>query len=197
MEKISRKNIAILILAAGSSSRLGRPKQLLEIDGKTFLQKAIESALYISKNVIVVLGANEKLIRPTISNLPVEIVLNKNWTEGMSSSIRAGMTFLKEENLDGVLIMLTDQPFVDVLFLEKMVSTFEKSVQPIVASGYGGKVGVPAIFDKIFFQKLKKLEGQKGAKSLIMNNLDQIKQIVFEKGIIDIDTEEDWENFKK
>ena len=191
------KNIAIIILAAGSSSRLGRPKQLLELEGKTLLQKSITAALQVSKNVNVVLGANENLIRPTISMFPIHIILNKNWTEGMSSSICAGMSFLENKPCKAVLIMLCDQPYVDKFLLEKMISMFEKNESPIVAAEYDGKVGVPAIFNVSFFPKLKTLEGQKGAKTLIMNNLEKTKRIIFEKGEIDIDTETAWENFKK
>lgn len=191
------KNIAIIILAAGSSSRLGRPKQLLELHGNTLLQKSIASALEVSENVIVVLGANKKLIRPTILGFPIEVILNENWAEGMSSSIRTGMSILENKNCDAVLIMLCDQPFVDAFLLEKMISVFEKSELPIVASEYEGKVGVPAIFDVSFFQKLKMLEGQKGAKTLIMNDLNKVEHFVFEKGKIDIDTEEDWRRLKK
>ncbi|MFK7770730.1 MAG: NTP transferase domain-containing protein [Saprospiraceae bacterium] len=191
------KNIAIIILAAGSSSRLGRPKQLLEFHGNTLLQNSINTALNISNNVIVVLGANEKLIRPTLSDFPIEIILNENWPEGMSSSIRTGMSILENKNCDAVLIMLCDQPFVDAILLEKMISVFEKSELPILASEYEGKVGVPAIFDISFFQKLKTLEGQKGAKALIINNLERVERVIFEKGKIDIDTEEDWDEFKQ
>jgi len=187
-----KKNIAIIILAAGSSSRLGRPKQLLELNGKTLLQKSIATALEVSKNVIVVLGANEKLIHPTISDFPIEIVLNKNHLEGMSSSIRTGMSVLEKKKYNAALIMLCDQPYVDVFLLEKMISFFEKSELPIIAAEYEGKVGVPAIFDVSLFPKLKKLEGQKGAKALIMTNLKNVEKVE-----IDIDTEEDWENFKK
>ena len=79
-----KNNIAIIILAAGSSSRLGRPKQLLELNGKTLLQKSIETALNVSINVTVVLGANENLVRPTISGFPINIILNENWISGMS-----------------------------------------------------------------------------------------------------------------
>jgi molybdenum cofactor cytidylyltransferase len=191
------KNIAVIILAAGSSSRLGRPKQLLELDGNTLLQKSIIAALNVSKNVIVVLGANEQLIRPTISGFPIEITLNKNWAKGMSSSIRTGMSVLENINCEAVLLMLCDQPFVDALLLERMISVFEKSELPIVAAEYEGKVGVPAIFDISFFQTLKILEGQKGAKVLIINNLEKVERVVFEKGKIDIDTEEDWARFKE
>lgn len=190
-------NIAIIILAAGSSSRLGRPKQLLKFNGNTLLQNSITTALKTSKNVNVVLGANEKLIRPTISTFPIDIILNKNWKEGMSSSIRAGMSFLENKNYHAVLIMLCDQPYVDEFLLEKMIATFRKNESPIVAAKYEGKIGVPAIFDVSFFSKLKILKGQKGAKALIISNLGKTEKLVFEKGKIDIDTEEDWRNFNQ
>lgn len=191
------KNIAIIILAAGSSSRLGRPKQLLKLDGKTLLQRSIAAALDVSKNVIVVLGANENLIRPTILDFPIEITLNENWANGMSSSIGTGMSTLINKKVSAVLIMLCDQPFVDAILLEKMILEYENSELPILASEYEGKVGVPAIFDVSFFPKLKTLEGQKGAKALMMDNIECVNRYIFEKGKIDIDTEEAWENFKK
>ena len=184
-----KNNIAIIILAAGSSSRLGRPKQLLELNGKTLLQKSIETALNVSINVTVVLGANENLVRPTISGFPINIILNENWISGMSGSIQTGMSALKNNEFQAVLIMLCDQPFINASILKGMIEVFEKNKFPIVASEYEKKVGVPAIFDASFFQKLKMLKGQKGAKKLIMNNLDKTKSFMFENGKIDIDTE--------
>ncbi|MDB4539390.1 MAG: nucleotidyltransferase family protein [Saprospiraceae bacterium] len=192
-----KNNIAIIILAAGSSSRLGRPKQLLELNGKTLLQKSIETALNVSINVTVVLGANENLVRPTISGFPINIILNENWISGMSGSIQTGMSALKNNEFQAVLIMLCDQPFINASILKGMIEVFEKNKFPIVASEYEKKVGVPAIFDASFFQKLKMLKGQKGAKKLIMNNLDKTKSFMFENGKIDIDTEEDWQKIKK
>ena len=192
-----KNNIAIIILAAGSSSRLGRPKQLLELNGKTLLQKSIETALNVSINVTVVLGANENLVRPTISGFPINIILNENWISGMSGSIQTGMSALKNNEFQAVLIMLCDQPFINASILKGMIEVFEKNKFPIVASEYEKKVGVPAIFDASFFQKLKMLKGQKGAKKLLMNNLDKTKSFMFENGKIDIDTEEDWQKIKK
>ena len=189
--------IASLILAAGSSSRLGRPKQLLEINGQTLLQRAIASAREVSKDIVVVLGANENLIRPTLTDLPVDIVLNENWEVGMSTSIRTGISFLEKKTTDGALIMLCDQPFVNSNLLKKLRNYFIENKYPIVASEYEGKVGVPAIFDISLFEKLKKLQGKSGAKKLIMSHLDQTLKVVFEKGKFDIDTEEDWNTFQK
>ncbi len=194
--KSDNNDIAILILAAGSSSRLGEPKQLLDWHGNTLLQHAIKTALQVSVSTTVILGANEEMIRPTITDFPISIVLNKKWEEGMSSSIRAGMNFLEGNKYKAVLIMLCDQPFVNVLLLENMISVFEKNEQPIVACEYNNKLGVPALFDFSFFKKLKDLKGQKGAKALIMSNLESVEKVVFEKGKIDVDTQEDWTRLK-
>lgn len=196
MEK-QLSNLAIVILAAGSSSRLGRPKQLLTLQGKTLLQKSIEAALEVSQNVVVVLGANTQLIHPTISHYPIKITLNKNWENGMSSSIQTGMSIIDDKNYEAVLIMLCDQPFVEAPLLKKMIDTFRQNEAAILASSYESKIGVPAIFSINFFPKLRQLSGQQGAKFLIRNNLEQTQKFTFEKGIIDIDTEAAWENYKK
>ena len=127
-----KNNIAIIILAAGSSSRLGRPKQLLELNGKTLLQKSIETALNVSINVTVVLGANENLVRPTISGFPINIILNENWISGMSGSIQTGMSALKNNEFQAVLIMLCDQPFINASILKGMIEVFEKNKFPTI-----------------------------------------------------------------
>ena len=191
-----KNKIAIIILAAGSSSRLGEPKQLLELNGKTLLQKAIEIGLEVSDSVTVVLGANKKIIQPTISDYPSQMAFNENWKEGMSSSIQIGMESLEDDKYDGVLIMLCDQPFVDVLLLKEIISVFVKTKQTIVASTYNEKIGVPALFGSSFFEKLKNLKGQGGAKALMMSHLDEVERVVFEKGEIDVDTQEDWAKLK-
>ena len=137
-----KNNLTVLILAAGSSSRLGRPKQLLKINEKTLLEQAIDSALEVSEKVVVVLGANEKLIRPSISKLPIEVVLNQNWKEGMSSSIRTGVSFLEKKSPQPILIMVCDQPYIDGDFLRKMSDIFFKNEYLIIAAEYGGNKNI-------------------------------------------------------
>ena len=201
---MKKSNIPILILAAGRSSRLGSPKQLLEVDGKTLLQKAIETALEVSEWVGVNLGANQEMIEPTIQHLPIEFIFNENWSEGMSTSIRAGISFLQNLPTDKVgkkskaaIIMLCDQPYVDAFLLKKIIENFEQSGKSIVACQYDNQPAVPALFDISFFEKLKNLKGDQGAKPLIMNHLEQTNFILFEKGKIDVDTKEDYERLKK
>ena len=193
-----KSDIPILILAAGSSSRLGSPKQLLELNGKTLLQKAIAAALEVSEWVGVTLGANEVLIKPTIADLPVELIFNKKWSEGLSASIRVGINFLeKNKKPKAVIIMLCDQPYVDAFLLKKIITKFEQSKKSIIACQYDDQPAVPALFDVSFFEKLKNIKGDRGAKSLIMNHLEETEFIFFEKGTLDVDTKADYERLKK
>src|SRR5580698_3225387 len=104
----------VIILAAGSSSRLGKPKQNLVFQGQTLLQRTIQNAMAsVCESVIVILGANAEVVQSTIQNQPIPVIYNPDWTEGMASSIRLGISELKKmlPNIKSVLLMLCDQPF--------------------------------------------------------------------------------------
>jgi|SRR6185437_1917464 len=183
----------IIILAAGSSSRLGRPKQTLVYKGKTLLQRAIEAAAAsVCKPLIVVLGANHDLISPAITGEAAIIVQNADWDEGMASSIRAGILQLKDTpDIDSAILMLCDQPFVDATLLDQLVK--KKSAKGIVASAYDNTIGPPVLFDAAYFDELLLLKGQQGAKKLLMKYADDVVTVPFPKGSVDIDTMEDFE----
>jgi molybdenum cofactor cytidylyltransferase len=184
----------IIILAAGSSSRLGEPKQNLVYKGKTLLQNAIDTAISsLCKPVIIVLGANADVTKATIENLPVNILKNEFWQEGMASSIRLGITELKkiEPKASSVILMLCDQPFVDTSLINKLVQS--QSEKGIVASAYNDTIGVPVLFDELYFEELLQLKGQEGAKTLLLKYPDDIVMIGFHLGSVDIDTIEDYE----
>ena len=184
----------IIILAAGSSSRLGKPKQNLIYKGQTLLQNAIETALKSScKPVMVVLGANYSNIIPTIRNVPVSIVYNQDWNEGMASSIRTGIAKIQQltPETTSIILMLCDQPFVDTSLLNKIVQ--KKSTKGIVASSYKDTAGPPVLFDKIYFDELLLLKGQEGAKKLLLKYPDDVITVPFTLGGVDIDTIEDYE----
>src|SRR5665213_1527151 len=185
----------IIILAAGSSSRLGQPKQNLAFKGQTLLQRAIDAALGSAcRPVIVVLGANIETIKPTIADKPVHIASNQDWSEGMASSIRLGVTELKkvQPGADSVILMLCDQPFVTSVILDQLVQS--KSKKGIVACGYNDTIGVPVLFDEFYFDDLRSLKGQEGAKNFLLKYPDAVTEVSFPLGSIDIDTVKD---FKK
>ncbi|ARV07548.1 glycosyl transferase [Polaribacter sp. SA4-10] len=191
------KNIAVLILAAGKSSRMGFTKQLLKVGTKTLLERAIEAGKKSKATTLFcVLGANLDEIKNEISTENIEFIINKNYEKGLSSSIVTGINFIEksQNNFDAVLITLADQPKVDSTYLNQLIETFNSNSGKIIASKYDDKIGVPAIFPKIFFKKLVLLEGDKGAKNLLNSKLENILAVVSDK-LLDIDTKEDYKNY--
>ena len=187
----------IILLAAGSSSRLGRAKQLIEFQGKTLIQKAIDEANKSQADcLVVVLGANAYLIQTGFDITSTPFIVNSDWQQGMSSSMQAGLRFLMEkEEIDQVLLMLCDQPFVDASLLDQLINAKETSGKGIVAAAYSNTLGVPALFDKRYFEKLLQLTGSEGAKKVIFNHQVEVHALDFPLGAVDLDTEEDVSQF--
>lgn len=188
----------LILLAAGSSSRLGRPKQLIEFQGKKLIQKAIEEAQKSKvDSLVVVLGWNPELIKSGFDTKKIPLVINENWEEGMASSMQTGLRFLMEkEHPDQVILMLVDQPFVDTDLLNSLILVKEKSGKGIVACSYSHTLGVPAIFDRAYFEEMVSLKGSEGAKKVILKNSDDVFPIDFPLGAVDLDTPEDIEKLK-
>jgi molybdenum cofactor cytidylyltransferase len=187
--------IPIIILAAGSSSRLGQPKQLLEYEGETLLNRTIRIASEVSDDIIVVLGSRFQEISKTISNKNVQIIFNESWETGMASSIIEGLkTRLSAEK---VIISLCDQPYLNTSIFESLILEEKLTQSPIIASNYSNQIGVPILFNKLIYNDLLALKGDKGARSILPKYNDSIGQIDFPNGAIDIDTVEDWELFLK
>lgn len=188
----------VIILAAGSSSRLGTAKQSLNYQGQTLLQRAIQAALESDcKIVAVVLGANAKAIQATITTQPVHVFFNADWEQGMASSIQCGLTGLQASvtQLSAVVLMLCDQPYVSASIINQLLQ--KASANKIVASAYNGTVGPPALFDRSFFPELLKLTGHDGAKKLLIKHADAIISVPFPLGAIDIDTIADYEQLSR
>ena len=196
----SFQHTAIVILAAGTSSRLGSPKQLLEYNGKTLLQHAIDTALATGcPKVMVVLGARADMLKLELANQPIEILENKNWQEGMTSSIRYALQNITIAGFqpESIIFMVCDQPYVTSSLLMSLV---EKSVEtglPIIASGYDDKAGTPALFHKSMFPQLMDLKGDKGARALLAAQPEKVAIVPFPKGVTDIDTVADYKLLKR
>ena len=191
---------AIVILAAGTSSRLGHPKQLLPFRDQSLLKRAIKAAIDSGIGpVVVVLGSNEKEIHAHIENEPVTIVSNKDYTEGIASSIKAGITHILEEHkdCDNLVLMVCDQPHVNAGLLKTLIDTNQKTGKPIVACSYKNTIGVPALFAKKFFPELLSLMGEEGGKRVLLRHENDIATIAFRNGEIDIDTSADYEALNK
>jgi len=196
----NESRISIILLAAGSSSRMGQSKQLLEVNGIPLLAHSVHAALNSgAKSVNVILGANELEHREIIRNLRVGIISNHYWKSGMGSSIKAGLNYVvrKYSDTEAVIIMVCDQPAINAAHLRKLVSTFKETGSPIVASSYSGTVGVPALFSRSFFSNILMLKDEQGAKKIIEQFPEQRTTVDFDDGSFDLDTGEDYQNYLK
>lgn len=196
----SANNIGIVILAAGSSSRLGQSKQLLPYHDKSLLQHAIDAAIHSDQeSVVVVLGANAELISKTINKMGVHIAENKEWEEGMASSLRKGLDALLKISpaTDGVIFMVCDQPHVTTVLIDDLIKAQKKTGKPIVACNYGEITGPPALFHKSLFEELMQLKGDTGARKIIQQHQDDVASVLFTQGKTDIDTMEDYKALEK
>jgi molybdenum cofactor cytidylyltransferase len=185
---------ALIILAAGASSRLGQPKQNIIFRDKTLLQHAIEVALQTScKPIVVVLGANATVIHPSIINNEVILVQNNEWPEGMASSIRSGINaaYKAIPELSAAIIMLCDQPYITPALLTQLIQQQKVTGKKIIACSYNNTIGAPALFHQSLFPDLLSLKGTEGAKKIFMVYPNEVLSISFPSGAIDIDTPDD------
>lgn len=196
---MANKTTGIIILAAGEAKRFDYfPKQLLEFNGKTLIQNAVENAVNSEAELVcVVLGANAEKINSEIENPQIEIVFNENWQSGMASSLQKGLRKLLEvdSNLSAVLVQLCDQPLITTKILNQLIHKFQQENHLIVASEYEETIGVPAIFEKSLFNELLELKSTEGAKKVILKHLDSVKQISIPEAALDIDTDKDFTTF--
>ncbi|WP_018621924.1 nucleotidyltransferase family protein [Spirosoma luteum] len=191
--------IATIILAAGSSSRLGEPKQLLTNNGKTLVRQITETALSLQAGpVIVVLGANQARIQAELADLPIQLVHNPDWPEGMASSLQTGLNCITDQPIDSFLVLLTDQPFVTPSLLQQLIDTRQKTNRGIIACQYGEAdfLGVPALFDIQYRAAFMQLSGDVGARKLIKQHVNDCAAILFPLATVDLDTKQDVENWQ-
>lgn len=195
-----QKKIAALVLAAGASTRLGVPKQLLKLNGTTLLERLL-TEIHNSQinNITVVLGAQYFEILDSLSSFEICIVENENWQEGIGSSIRKGIIQILQNNetLDGVLLFLCDQPYVTSSLINQIVNQFYESDLDIVTCNFGKDFGPPTLFSKSLFNDLSQLAGDHGAKKIIKSNSYSIAYVDFPLGIFDIDSVQDFDMISK
>lgn len=175
-----------IILAAGASRRLGTPKQSVLWEGEALLHRTARVALEAGfEPVYVVVGAATEASREALAGLPVAIVPNPDWEEGMGASIRAGMAALSED-AKAVLLLVCDQPLLTRGHLGELLRCHLAGMERVLASVYGGVRGVPALFPKDRFPDLCALAGDRGARGLLQGK--EVGEIVFVGGEVDVDT---------
>lgn len=201
-------DFAVIILAAGKSSRLGHPKQLVEINGESLLVRQCNIALSITKHVYCVLGYETDLLKPLLVSLPVKLVTNPHWQQGMSSSISIAIKCLPE-TIERVMIVLVDQWQINKSLLIPLIHTsldhqcnivtsscsrnnklpLNKNIEPHIQ--LDNRIGPPTIFPKAYFPELLALKGDKGAKALMMKEIEQVIQVDLPEAFIDLDNADD------
>jgi len=191
----SHKKLGIIVIAAGNSSRLGQPKQLVEIAGINLLQKTVNIAQRLSKTSVCVLGYNADRFEMKLHLADCKILVNKNWPQGMGSSIACATKFF-EKKVNAVMILLCDQYRLTKVDYDQLVEQWQTKPDKIIASQYFDKKtkmvieGAPAIFPKRYFAALMTLK-EKGARDILRKNQEQIMTVLLENAAFDLDTEDD------
>jgi molybdenum cofactor cytidylyltransferase len=188
--------VAAVVLAAGGSTRFGKPKQLARFQGETFIRRIVKAAIEAGcALVVVVTGEDSGQIILELRDLTVSIATNPDWQTGIASSIRVGVRNAMDlvRDLDAALLLACDQPFVDALVLRQLIQLYSTSGKPIVAAAYSKTLGIPALFDRSCFPDLLQLKGDNGAKGIILEREHNVAALDFSAGKIDIDTIADYE----
>jgi molybdenum cofactor cytidylyltransferase len=188
--------VAAVVLAAGGSTRFGRPKQFALFQGDTFIKRIVAAAIEAGcAPVVVVTGEDSAQIRSELARFTVSIAMNPDWQKGLGSSIIVGIRHAMNlaADLDAALLLTCDQPFVTAAVLTQFIQLRLTSRKPIIASAYAGTIGIPALFDRSCFPDLLRLKGDSGAKGIILARPHDVASFDFPAGEIDIDTAADYE----
>jgi molybdenum cofactor cytidylyltransferase len=190
--------VAALILAAGASLRMGRPKQLLDWEGQPLVRAAAEVALAARLDpLLVVVGGAQAQVEEALAGLPLQIIANPDYAAGQSTSLRAGIAALGQD-ADAVVVLLGDQPFVTAAIVEQLVAEWQASAALIVAPTYAGQRGNPVLFAHAVFPELLAIQGDQGARAVLAANRARIHLVAFDdpRPLADIDTPEDYERLR-
>ena len=185
--------LATVILAAGGSTRLGRPKQLVRLRGRTLLERAVSTALRATAGpVIVVVGAEAQRLRSLVARMRAqraEIVHHPGWREGMATSLRRGLDAVPR-NARAVLFMIADQPHVDVRSLARLIAAWRRRPSQPAAAAHSGRLGAPAILPRRTFAALRALSGDEGARRVLAASRS-VTRVDLPEAAVDVDTAED------
>ena len=180
-----------IVLAAGASTRFGAAKQLVRIGDRPLLSLvAGRAAEVVGHALIVVLGARAAELAPLLARSQASVVINRDWREGLASSIRAGIAHLPA-SCDGAMLVLADQARVTAEDLRRLADAWHRQPLCVAAARYGATIGVPAIFPRHCFGELRELTGDSGARALLSRHADRLTKVTMASAAFDLDTPDD------
>ena len=188
--------VAAVVLAAGGSTRFGRSKQFALFQGDTYIKRIVAAAIEARcAPVVVVTGEDSAQITSELTRFTVSIAMNPDWQKGLGSSIIVGIRHAmnQDSDLDAVVLLTCDQPFVNAAVLMQLIQLRLTTGKPIIASAYAETLGIPALFDRNCFSDLLGLKEDSGAKKIILARPHDVVSFDFPAGAIDIDTAADYE----
>jgi molybdenum cofactor cytidylyltransferase len=186
-------DIGMIVLAAGGSSRMGKPKQLLDFEGAPLVRRAAAAALGARLGpVFVVVGCNAHAVLAALDGLDIVAVRNERWDAGMGTSILAGLDTADARAVDAALFMTADQPLIGVKQIARLAQTYREARKAIVASRYAGTMGIPALFNRSTFGALRRIAPDKGCKAIIVAAGDNAALVDCPEAAVDIDTPEEY-----
>jgi molybdenum cofactor cytidylyltransferase len=183
---------AAVVLAAGASRRLGQPKQLVRVGGETLLRRTARLATEAGCcPVVVTLGFEAERMRTELAGMAVHAVVNPNWQAGMGSSLACGVraAVTQRPEVDGLLVLVCDQPRLTGYHLRQLLERQTEDTAAITASGYAGRLGVPAVFAASLIPELEQMDGDRGAREVLARHHAQA--VPWPEGAFDIDLPED------
>jgi molybdenum cofactor cytidylyltransferase len=188
---VDSSHIHVVVLAAGASTRFGATKQLVRVNGRPLLHTVVSRAAELAgHSVTVVLGAHAGELAPLLKHSPAAVAVNREWAEGIASSIRTGVAHTPA-TADAILIMLADQAAVTTEDLRRLAGAWRRNPASITSAQYGGGVGVPAIFPRWCYRELNELRGDRGAQALLQRHIDRLVRLPMPSAELDIDRPED------
>ena len=184
------RRIGAIILAAGGSTRMGAPKQLLELHGESLVHAAVRAAQEGGCDIVcVVTGHAQKSVENAVADLAPQLVHNEIWQRGIGSSVRLGVSTIQPAS--AIILLACDQPAVNGDTIRALIEQHHQTRQPIVASRYSGTFGIPALFAQSCFTELHGLSNDRGAKAVIQTDSARVIPFDFPAGAYDLDSPDD------
>ena len=191
----TKLQVGAIVLAAGGSTRMGEPKQLLPIDGRPMVRHVVEVVCAAGlAQVVVVVGAEAQPVTRALAGLSVQISFNESWARGLSDSLKTGLDALRPE-IQATLIVLADQPGLTTDLLQSLAARYQATRARVVAPYYQGHRGNPVLFDRVLFQELRAVEGDRGGRDILERHRDWVERVDVDTPavLLDVDTFEDYE----